>query len=439
MHDTECQLRTAIRTGDLEEVRRLLRETDCQPGDWHGGYLREAARAGSLEVLEYLVEEGGDPAAVGGSVLREALLAGHLPVVLYLSGRGVVIEDGELDGGPVSSDRYLWPRTEDAGHQEMVQHLQRAGLPVPRLADWPGVREAVRAGDLAALDECEAVGYDLWTRGVDLGLAAASAGRLESLQWLSPEGRSWTEGGLEEILLVAAREGHLEVVQWCLELGADSDEAFTQACRGGQVECAKLLAGQRETDLARGSRCSAAIDPGHMGRGYHPAVCGDQVEILDWLVLSVPPGPGLLTTAVLHCSYRAAEWFYRNTTERLSPTICMTLVKHSYSIYAGQPSGLAETLDWLWRRGADVHLDDDRPWLNLCAIYQDQPNIRQALLWYLETTLSLSAIEAALESRSTTAPAHDLIQERMRALIVEYRDRLDWLEKWSTVAAPSAE
>lgn len=424
MHDTECQLRTAIRTGDLEEVRRLLRETDCQPGDWHGGYLREAARAGSLEVLEYLVEEGGDPAAVGGSVLREALLAGHLPVVLYLSGRGVVIEDGELDGGPVSSDRYLWPRTEDAGHQAIVQHLQRAGLPVPRLADWSGVREAVRAGDLAALEECETVGYDLWTRGVDLGLAAANAGRLDSLQWLSPEGRCWTEKGLEEILLAAAREGHLEVVQWCLELGTDSDEAFTQACRGGQVECAAYLAVARETDLAR---------------GYHPAVCGDQVEVLDWLIRSAPPGPGLLTTAVLHCSYRAAEWLYGKTAERLSPTICTTLVKYSYSIYAGQPSGLAETLDWLWRHGADVHLDGDRPWRNLCVTYQDQPNIRRALLWYLEVALPLTSIEAALESRHTSAPARDLIQERLRALMVEYRERLEWLEVWSAVAAPPAE
>lgn len=65
-----------------------------------------------------------------------------------------------------------------------------------------------------------------------------------------------------------------------------------------------------------------------------------------------------------------------------------------------------------------------------------QPNLRNALLWYLEIGLAPSMMEAALEGPHASQPARQLIREWMRVIAQELRERVAWLDKWSGESTP---
>ena len=123
IRDGRTALHIAASRGDLKAVQRILKvvvegamaESDIlharDANNWQA--VHEAARAGHLAVLQYLVDMGADLSAQtrgGGSVLywaRRALTDSH-PVVRYLEEQGAPeTEEVEPDQAP-SRKRTLW-------------------------------------------------------------------------------------------------------------------------------------------------------------------------------------------------------------------------------------------------------------------------------------------------------------------------------------------
>ena len=125
--ETIKEIRTAIKQGDIASVITLIGtdrsrlEVVTQFGTW----AHVAARHGQLEILERLLDMGADINACGGvsggNALNEAAVAGHVEVVEYLLKRGAEMDVSISECNPLFSAIY-------GGYVEVAKLLVDHGI-----------------------------------------------------------------------------------------------------------------------------------------------------------------------------------------------------------------------------------------------------------------------------------------------------------------------
>ena len=142
--------------------------------------LEEAAEAGDLERVKYLVENGADIYTVDYNALSSASRYGHLEVVKYLVEKGADIH-ADIEAALVLASRY--------GHLDIVKYLVEKGANIHAGNDW-------------AL---------IWS---------SRFGHLEVVKFLVEHAAN-IHANDDEALIFASRYGHLDVVKYLIENGAD--------------------------------------------------------------------------------------------------------------------------------------------------------------------------------------------------------------------------
>ncbi|KAK6315459.1 hypothetical protein J4Q44_G00149880, partial [Coregonus suidteri] len=183
-----------------ETAVRMVEHADSE--GWTA--LRSAAWGGHTEAVHLLLDAGADVDgcdAEGRSALRAAAWGGHEEILLTLLDHRVQVEKADREGRtPLIAAAYM-------GHREAVEILLDHGAEVD-LADGDG-RTALSVAALCVRTTAGVKGYGdvaslLLERGADPGHRDRDG--------MTP-------------LLLAAYEGHEEVVELLLEAGADVDES----------------------------------------------------------------------------------------------------------------------------------------------------------------------------------------------------------------------
>ena len=121
------EIRAAIKQGDLEKVVALI-GTDrarLEMMTVFGTWLHVAATHGKLEIVKRLVDMGVDVNRRGGvsdgGALREAASAGRVDVIEYLLSKGAIMDVGEPNRNPLFAAIY-------GGHTAVAKLLIEKGI-----------------------------------------------------------------------------------------------------------------------------------------------------------------------------------------------------------------------------------------------------------------------------------------------------------------------
>jgi hypothetical protein len=129
--DVAIEIRTAIKSGDIDTVRQLLGSDSQRLGmtTVFGTWLHVAAMYGKLEIVKFLVDLGADLNAIGGLAsgppLLSAIDAGHSDVAEYLIHRGTTLNVDDSEKNPLLSAIYH-------GHTEIAKMLINHGIDIQR-------------------------------------------------------------------------------------------------------------------------------------------------------------------------------------------------------------------------------------------------------------------------------------------------------------------
>ncbi|XP_015377737.1 PREDICTED: ankyrin repeat domain-containing protein 17-like isoform X3 [Diuraphis noxia] len=215
----ESALTLACYKGHLEMVRFLLAagaDQEHKTDEMHTA-LMEASMDGHVEVARLLLDSGAQvnmPTDSFESPLTLAACGGHVELALLLIDRGANIEE-------VNDEGYT-PLMEAAreGHEDMVSVLLSKGANIN-----------------AQTEETQETALTL----------ACCGGFLDVADFLIKNG-AILELGASTPLMEAAQEGHIDLVRYLLECGADvhaqttsADTALTYACENGHTDVADLL------------------------------------------------------------------------------------------------------------------------------------------------------------------------------------------------------
>uniref|UniRef100_A0A8D8UUR8 Ankyrin repeat and KH domain-containing protein 1 n=1 Tax=Cacopsylla melanoneura TaxID=428564 RepID=A0A8D8UUR8_9HEMI len=215
----ESALTLACYKGHLDMVRFLLSagaDQEHKTDEMHTA-LMEASMDGHVEVAKLLLDSGAQvnmPTDSFESPLTLAACGGHVDLALLLIERGANIEE-------VNDEGYT-PLMEAAreGHEEMVCVLLQKGAKIN-----------------AHTEETQETALTL----------ACCGGFLDVADFLLKNGAN-IELGASTPLMEAAQEGHLELVRYLLDAGAQvhaktqtGDTALTYACENGHTDVADLL------------------------------------------------------------------------------------------------------------------------------------------------------------------------------------------------------
>ncbi|HVS16566.1 MAG TPA: ankyrin repeat domain-containing protein [Thermoanaerobaculia bacterium] len=250
----------AAANGELATVRALL-EAGADPGHAVRGDLVEglqrtalttAARHGHLAIAELLLEAGAPPDAVvpgDGTALIEASRHGHDQVVELLLAWGAdatrqVSGDGDALTGAVAG-----------GHPDTAERLLRAGAEADQWTDGDESPffHAVAGGNRKLVERLLDQGADPDARWPGDGsplIVAARHGALEVVDALLRRGADPNQGvrGDGSPLIAAAGAGHLEIARRLVDAGAEVDlvvpgdeNPLIQAAAAGELEVASFL------------------------------------------------------------------------------------------------------------------------------------------------------------------------------------------------------
>lgn len=275
----EYDLTTACRIGDFARVKEIVERDpeaanrDALYNTWYSGFpLRSAAKAGHLEIVQYLFKKGADPnksehglAPFGGSVF-DATQNGHYEVVKCLLENGAnANQEVESSGCPLSVARDKPTKellrahgaTYDVfgclyyGHAKaFAEHCERDSS----VANDPELfMMAAQRGDREMVDCFLKYQPDIWKRMpaqlgktrevtewmIECGMNVNQTTWLDTHElhknFTADELEMWIELGVNLDLIdsehqstplgLAARRGNVEQVQWLIDGGADTSAA----------------------------------------------------------------------------------------------------------------------------------------------------------------------------------------------------------------------
>ena len=268
-------LEQAIREGDLDRVRRLVRSGVPVTNT----ALQEAAKNGEKMIVQYLVEHGGaDVRADDDAALRAAAqdMDQHTEVVKYLLAHGADVHARDDEAlrwaalrGHVEVVEVLLDAGADihAGDDEALRNAAMEGLTFMtsllltagadvHAGDDEALRSAVSNDHMDVLEFLLAAGANVHAQDDDVLFEAASYGNVKAVQLLLDAGAD-ANAADDDALRVAAQNGYADVVLLLLQEGADvhaeDDEALRMAATEGHTEVVRLL-------LAAGADVHARAD-----------------------------------------------------------------------------------------------------------------------------------------------------------------------------------
>ncbi|XP_071086322.1 ankyrin-3-like, partial [Haliotis cracherodii] len=225
-------LHQACRGGDIETVKTVLAQDklDINSRSKNGETpVMMAARAGYVELVDLLVKKGGDMSLVnnsGDNILHQACRGGDEGTV-----KRVLAQD-KVDIN--SRDKRGWTPVVVAAlarHGELVDFLVKKG------ADMSSVNNS---GDNILHQACS---------GGDVEIVK----RILALEKVDINSRD--QNG-ETPVMMAARDGHVQLVEVLVKKGADmslvnngGDNILHQACKGGDIETVKEVLAQDKLDI----------------------------------------------------------------------------------------------------------------------------------------------------------------------------------------------
>lgn len=241
----------AVDYGRLEILKLLVtRGADLfVTGRYRHTALHVAARRGHLDIVDYLVTQGGvDPRAQiddGADALHLAVTFNRPNVVKYLVSHGADIEARDKHGCTASY------RAAQVGSVDILKYLvgQGANIHAKSLVGWTLLHTAAKNGHLDVARYLLSQGANLHARDADAwsSLEIASAyGHLDVVQYLVSQGADVNEEQSgETTVCIAARHGFLDVVETLVSLGANiefgNNLAFCRAASKGHLDVVQYL------------------------------------------------------------------------------------------------------------------------------------------------------------------------------------------------------
>ncbi len=219
----------AARKGYLDIVKYLLRQ-GANINANQDISLDTAARNGHLDVVEFLVENGANIDSDQYSAVESAALEGHFDVVKYL-----------VEKEPASIN-IAFRTAAGAGHLDIMKYLLQKGADI-HIDNDEAVEDAVYNGFLDVIKYLVEKGVDIsGDKGNDILLIAARRGKLNVVKYLL-ENNIGTNI-IDEAFSNAAKGGHLEVLKYLVENGAEfrvDRETISYAVEGGNLDTLKYL------------------------------------------------------------------------------------------------------------------------------------------------------------------------------------------------------
>jgi ankyrin repeat protein len=283
MSSPAARLIGAASDGDKKAIQALLKDgTDVNARDWDDlTALIPAASSGHLDICKLLVKEGADVNAKdkdGITALMEASIMGHAKIVEFLLESGA-----ELEATSNSEVTALWLASGEGRIDVMKILLSKGadaantrvdGITALMTASVGGHAEAVKLLLENGADATIADG-----EGVTPLMNAAENGTVAVVKLLTESTEdpvaylnSVSNTGFTA-LIVAAAHGHLPVMEYLLDAGADVNvphenglTALMYAAAGGHVDAMKMLMDKGKADIhARHSNEGTAFMEAAMG------------------------------------------------------------------------------------------------------------------------------------------------------------------------------